>query len=127
MTLTKQQIIDYIMLAQNLANNDDFAAYIVDLAKIRIEQDRYDTMFMEIRECTCKLARIYNKQSKDDFNIELAYYLCKFFEQKVLKVMGKTILEHHYIKNRELSNTLEKYIRQYETEALQLSGIITLR
>lgn len=110
-TLTKPEMIDLMMLGQYLANSDDFARYIVELAEKRREVDKYDTKYMEIREVTCKLSRLVKASRPESFDIEFAYYLCKHFKEKVVLPLGDTILEMKFIKDNVLHNKLREYIR----------------
>lgn len=116
MTLTKDEIIDLMLLAEYLAIDHNFASFMVDLARKRIDQDRFDTQFMEVREVTCKLAKLVKRSTPSNFDIETAYYLCKHFKEKVVLRWGAMIKEQNFIKDAKLLNKLNAIIESDRLE-----------
>jgi hypothetical protein len=109
MKLTKDKIIDLLMIGQYLGNSSDFAAYVVMLAQSRYLVDRYDTTFLNVREVLVEICNMIRDSSPSSFDIQRAYYLAKYMEE-ILQKYGDAIKSHNFIRNSDLRSRLSRVI-----------------
>lgn len=108
-TLTKDKMISLMRMGAYLAQNSDFAKYMVEQAEKRYNEDKYDCDFLNMREVITDLAKIVKHSNASNFPIKKTYFLCKHLE-RILSKWQKEIKDYNLIPDPAFNSDFKRIV-----------------